>query len=282
MALQGGVIIIGSLLWDENNERPLWRTQRLNETAVRRVALPIRYGRFSDHRRAYTMVFSRLCYRHKQLGQGVIVPFSRPIESFSGLQQEVDALGKAEGLDSNWQWGAVGLLPGASCKCPANLLQQWTQYFRARTAHYEAFAGHTRTEQPTISRDGFLNLRWPLSGKAADRFDFLLATPTKARIENQPSLRRYPNSTEIAKSLPADTTDYFINNFLRGIRTQQDAAIWRTVARVQPRFAAEWPQISDELEVFLNASTTPARGPRSGSATPRTRLCPPKPTLPRP
>jgi len=190
------------------------------------------------------MVFSRLCYRHKQLGQGVIVPFSRPIESFNDLQQEVDSLGRAERLDSNWQWGAVGLLTRASCKCPANLLQQWTQYFRARSAHYEAFAGHTRSEQPTISRDGFLNLRWPLSGKDADRFDFLLATPTKARIEIQPRPRRYPNSTEIATFLPADKTNYFINNVLCGIRTQQDAAIWKIVARVQPRFAAKWPQIA--------------------------------------
>jgi hypothetical protein len=244
MALQAGVLIIGSLLWDEKKERPRWRTQRLNEAAAKPVAVPIRYGRFSGNRQAYTMVFSKLCYRHTQLGQAVIVPFLTPIESFDELQQEVEFLATAEGLEGNWEWGAVGLLIRRSSRLPANLLKQWTDYFTQRSAHYEAFAGHTRSERPTISQDGFLNLRWPISGKDAGRYDFLLATPTKARIETQHNLKRYPNPKEIATLVPTDKTNYFINNVLRGIRTSQDSSIWNIVMRDQPKFAAKWPQIA--------------------------------------
>src|SRR5260370_2575590 len=129
MALQAGVLIIGSLLWDQKKKRPRWRTQRLNEAAAKPVAVPIRYGRFSDNRQAYTMVFSKLCYRHTHLGQAVIVPFLTPIESFDGLQQEVDFLATAEGLDGNWEWGAVGLLIRRSSSLPPNLLPQCTHYF---------------------------------------------------------------------------------------------------------------------------------------------------------
>jgi len=190
------------------------------------------------------MVFSKLCYRHKRLGQGVIVPFLRPTESFDGLQQEVDFLARAEGLGSSWEWGAVGLLARAPSKFPGNLLQEWARYFKAMSPQYEGFAGHTRSEQPIITRDGLLTLRWPLSIKDADKFDFLLGTPTKARMDNRPRLKRYPNPAEIAKFLLTDKTNYFIKNALRGIRTPKDEAIWKTLTRIQPRFAAKWPQIA--------------------------------------
>lgn len=48
--------------------------------------------------------------------------------------QEVARLATAKGLDNNWRWGTVGLLKRGS-KFPANLLQQWTEYFRERSTH---------------------------------------------------------------------------------------------------------------------------------------------------
>ena len=51
-----GVLIIGSLLWESNQQRVAWR-ERLDMGRPRHVRVPIRYGRFSERRRAYTMVF---------------------------------------------------------------------------------------------------------------------------------------------------------------------------------------------------------------------------------
>lgn len=248
MTFQAGVLIIGSLLWDGHKGRSQWRTQRLNEQGVKHVDVPIRYGRFSEQRNAYTMVFSRLCYRHSQLGRGVIVPFAGPIESFDDLRREAECLADAEGLDDRWNWGAVGLLKRPSSKVPVNILEQWTGYFKERSSRYQAFAGHTSSEPPTISKEGFLNLRWPLSAEDAVQYDFLLATPTKARVYEQPNLKRYPHAREIATLLPTDRTKYFINNVLHDIRTSQDSSIWKAMTMLHPKFAAGLPQIARSFD----------------------------------
>jgi hypothetical protein len=70
------------------------------------------------------MVFSRLCYRHTELGEGVVVPFARSIATFDDLRDEVEQLAKAEGMNGNWDWGAVGLLKNASSEFPPDFLQQ--------------------------------------------------------------------------------------------------------------------------------------------------------------
>jgi hypothetical protein len=85
MALQGGVLIIGSLLWHGDDGRTQWRMQRLNENSAKTVAVPICYGRYSTKRDAY-----RLCYRHKELGQRVVVPFARAIATFDDLSHEAE------------------------------------------------------------------------------------------------------------------------------------------------------------------------------------------------
>lgn len=55
MPLTAGVLIIGSLLWDSEKERPAWRAARLDVAGAQTVTAPIRYGRLSESR--YTMVF---------------------------------------------------------------------------------------------------------------------------------------------------------------------------------------------------------------------------------
>ena len=56
-----GVLIIGSLYWDEKEHRETWRRDRLVDLGdATRVHVPIRYGRLSRKRGCtYTMVFSR-------------------------------------------------------------------------------------------------------------------------------------------------------------------------------------------------------------------------------
>ncbi len=247
MTFQAGVLIIGSLLWDENRGRPQWRAQRLNEKGVTPVPVPIRYGRFSDQRHAYTMVFSRLCCRRKQLGRGVVVPFAKPIKSFDDLLGEAKCLADAEGLGDRWKWGAVGLLKNPASKLPVSFSEKWAKYFKEKASLYQGFAGQTRGEEPVINREGFLCLSWPFTGEDRIQYDLLVATPTKPRMHNLSSLRRYPRATEIAAFVPADKTNYLINNILHGIRTSQDPSIWKSVTKLHSEFAAKWPQIASSL-----------------------------------
>lgn len=89
MKLKGGVIIIGSLLWDDKNKRKNWRKGHLNCDEAFRVELPIRYGRYSkDRRKEYTMVFSKDCQKNKKRsGTGWIFPLKKEIDSFDELKE---------------------------------------------------------------------------------------------------------------------------------------------------------------------------------------------------
>lgn len=53
-----GVLIIGSLYWDDDKpHREEWRRDRLRMDNRQYVKVPIRYGRYSETRKGYTMVF---------------------------------------------------------------------------------------------------------------------------------------------------------------------------------------------------------------------------------
>jgi hypothetical protein len=59
--LNTGILIIGSLLWDSEDNRPAWRDARLDIASAEAVTAPIRYGRLSGKKRGrtYTPSFSR-------------------------------------------------------------------------------------------------------------------------------------------------------------------------------------------------------------------------------
>jgi len=175
------------------------------------------------------------------------VPFAKPIKSFDDLLGEAECLADAEGLGSSWEWGAVGLLKNPASKLPVSFSEEWTKYFKGKASLYEGFAGQTRSEEPVINREGFLCLSWPFTGEDRIRYDLLIATPTKARIHDQPNLKRYPRAREIATLVPTDKTNYLINNILHGIRTSQDPSIWKSVTKLHSEFAAKWPQIASSL-----------------------------------
>jgi hypothetical protein len=119
MNYKGGVIIIGSLLWD-NARRHEWRTSSL-ESLENKIAVParIRYGRESDTRRhTHTMIFSN--HSTTGLGRGYVIAFKQSIENKEILKEQAIALAKAEGIWTERlpylakDWGAVGLL--AACR----------------------------------------------------------------------------------------------------------------------------------------------------------------------
>ena len=75
-----GVIIIGSLLWQQTDKRKKWRRQ-LTISEKKNVDLPIRYGRQSSKnwQKTYTMVFSNNINHTATMGKGFVVPIKNKI-----------------------------------------------------------------------------------------------------------------------------------------------------------------------------------------------------------
>ena len=112
--MKGGVIIIGSLLWDNNlYEREVW-WEKLDFNNKVKVLLPIRYGRSSSANRknTYSMVFSTILEDTNRLGSGYFIPFKNDISTEKEFIAEIKQFGKVEGFKGNRiaaNWGAVCL-----------------------------------------------------------------------------------------------------------------------------------------------------------------------------
>jgi hypothetical protein len=230
-----GIMIIGSLLWD-NNEREQWRTQRLDMDAAMLISVPIRYGRLSTGKKRYgqyTMTFS--C----SAGAGVayVVPCRKPVRNAEDLFEEAGALALAEGFDNahEWpSWGAVGLLVRDS-DAASDISILWSKHFNERADAARAVQRTCASEEaPQIDNHGFLRVGWPQELEHGEpvAFDLLLATA------NEPSIARgqYAGPAEIAESLveTAHKADYFCANVLSGIRTFEDLQIWGALKRLNP------------------------------------------------
>jgi hypothetical protein len=248
LKLRAGVLILGSLLWD-NADRENWR-RRLDMTAATRVRLPIRYGRRSGSRSCtHTMVLSKLCYRHRELGVGYVTPCRTLIGSADDLLQETHALAAAEGL-SRWTWGAVGVLTNPDSKVATEILAVWKRHATGQLAQCRLFTHHPKSERPVLCQDGILRMRWPRladTGAPAD-FDLLLATPTALN-----SAGSYPTVKEIGETFATqDYPTYFVENVRHGVRTAQDAAIWKTALRLKPEWAVKYEDVTTALGAQVN------------------------------
>jgi len=226
MPLTAGVLIIGSLLWDES--RQAWRNARLDMTTVKNVTAPIRYGRLSSSRgNTYTMVFSRLC----QTGHAKAIRCSRGVSTGADLIAEAEALWKAEQSDAPAGriaagWGCVALLCHPERKVPKSLLGAWADRV-AREPNYGQVS-QTQTEGRLIGDDGLLKIDWPrlVEGGAPVDVDLLLVTANDPRI-NASSLK-YPDVGMITNAWNAaanKNAEYFWRNTENGIRTFQDDEI---------------------------------------------------------
>jgi hypothetical protein len=229
MKLKGGVIVIGSLLWDEEPIRTKWRAvcfNSLNEKVP--VPVPIRYGRQSSTRSdTYTMIFSN--NESTKLGQAYILEFKEEIKSYRVLERQAFALGAAEGLwtiespSINKRWGTVGLLlnPALSVKDKTSselITNRWARLYE----QYQLTFDHSlykidKEEKPVIDQRGFLQLPWM---PEMDNFDLLLATPVV------PNPKRILASDEIARQMVDNGyRTYYDNNIANGIQTHQDGGI---------------------------------------------------------
>ena len=225
--LNAGILIIGSLLWDLEKERPAWRGARLNMGLAHTVTAPIRYGRRSESRgNSYTMVFSRLC----PPGWAKLVPCSHTISTAQDLIAEAEFLWKAEQPDAEAHkiastWGCVAVLRNPESEIPQNLLTEWAN--RVKLEPNYGRVTQNDAEGVLVGRkDGLLRIEWPrlADGRAAD-FDLLLATANDPRIKA--SSPKYPTVQMIAEAWnrAGEHVGYFWKNADNGIQTFEDEEI---------------------------------------------------------
>lgn len=222
--MRGGILIIGSLLWDQRRERDEWRQARLRIDEAVYVKVPIGYGRRSESRgNTFTMTF----VLDGPLGQGVLVPCRATIADVAALVAEAEALWKAEQLGASAgsigaSWGCVGVLFRAQ-PVPEDWLRAWADHFRA-----------TASPVSPVGEDGVLRISWPMTvadGTAAD-VDVILATATKAEST-------HPVAGDVADAwLGQDRGHerYFFENVRHGIRSPEDGLVWKRIEEGRPRW----------------------------------------------
>ena len=133
--MRGGVLIVGSLAWDQSDLRRRWRESRLSMHDRLRVRAPIRYGRRSKSRdNTYTMVFSADCFQDRiATGVGLAVPFARQVTAEEDLIEEATELWRVESNDASGSgalsasWGSVALLVNPENPNVRPLLPAWAR-----------------------------------------------------------------------------------------------------------------------------------------------------------
>ena len=230
-----GLLIIGSLYWDDRTHRKEWRDDRLEMDSEKHIGVkvPIRYGRRSRSRGcSYTMVFSMDLVRQKKFGQAIVVPCKTPVHSDKDLIEEARRLWAAESKKKETDckstcagWGRVGLLKHPHRAIPSDVVSGWTQHVSGEGC-YSKCMKTTKDEKPVVDRSGFMKIPWPKSGDGIDlELDALLATATN------PTICRgvYPSAQQIADAWDTpdgrNNIDYFCKNKAHGIKTFQDVEI---------------------------------------------------------
>jgi hypothetical protein len=231
ISLKGGVLIIGSLLWDKNKEkdkyqqRETWRNECLKIEDKITVPAPIRYGRISGEKRGYTytMVFSGECNSEDKRGSAFFVPFKNNPINIDDLKIQVTELIKAErnkksiGDKFYWNWGAavIALNPKLSEDSKKTIKEFWVKHYDNGFNPDDYKVG----QEPTIwdNDRGVLSFLW-LSDELKE-YDFFIATATKPEKE-------YPTVKKITdRMIVNEHYEYFCKNRKFGITTFQDEEI---------------------------------------------------------
>lgn len=221
--LKGGVLMIGSLFWD-NGLRNKWRLEHLSMQEAAHVFAPIRYGRLSSSRKCtYTMILLQTCSAEKQ-GAAILAPFRKPIISCNDIRDQAQALWQAEGGLAgriSGSWGSVGLLVNPAAAFPAQFKEEWGALHTNQRTKPSFPDQHDNTS--VLGANGQLLLDWlriSPTGEPVD-LDFILATVTVPEIT-------LPSAQTIAERMRGSGyREYFDRNRDAGIKTFQDDEILR-------------------------------------------------------
>lgn len=243
ISLNGGVIIIGSLFWEDHLDfklkndfiRQTWRNQNLNVKGKISIPLPIRYGRISRTRfNTYTMIFCNSVDTDQS--RGLIVPLLKKIKSFEELNIQAIALAIAEGIykkNNNRRitasWGTVGILINPKLEqCLPSVYSYIVDKWICLYSDYQnTFCNENFTVSnvaPVIDQNGFLQIKWE---EEFNDFDFLFAATTA------PYPRRLISEDQVTSAIlqsknevyPDGYSEYFYRNRAEGIVTGQDERI---------------------------------------------------------
>ncbi len=240
--IQGAVLMIGSLFWEDStnciplresrnlaNKRSQWREDQLEMSKSNLITLHIRYGRKSSSRHCtYTMACSNLV---EEKGKGYCVPYKHRIdvtENFNQIYCQALELAKVEGISKNEQnklvkkWGSVGLKLSPKFKMDnpnqsKQIEEYWSQYYELINNDLYRIG---ENEESSISKEGILNFE--IEEEEIQGLDYFLATPVS------PNVKSYPDAEEIANAMNSTREQYFtyfLENYQCGIRTKDDAEI---------------------------------------------------------
>lgn len=227
--LKGGVIIIGSLLWQEYLHKPGdkirldWRKNYLDLENKIQAKVPIRYGRVSTKsgNGIITMVFSNKMKR--KLGFAYVVPLNRRVQGADEMLAICNGLCAAEGMKDRFHttWGVLGYMINKS-RLEKDIVKSIKKIFNEKIIEpLDTSAYKVGRERSCISKTLELTIPWiaAVSGhdqSKMDEFDFLLGAAT------QPTSPQ-PNIQEIARLIKSDNDRrYFLNNIKNGILTHED------------------------------------------------------------
>lgn len=233
-SLKGGILIIGSLLWQDyldkadDNIRQKWRAEYLDMDKKIMVRAPIRYGRLSKKDNIFTMIFSKSVSK-KKYGTGYFIPLKNSnVKSEKEMFNEAIALSNSEGMKGEFVagWGALGILFNEQ-KIDIQLKKKLTIAWQEKILQTKKFDYKSykllKKEPPCIKPNGLLNFDWvlPVDKRQIDllnSYDFILATAT------QPT--EYPTIKKLSENVRNDNKRfYFIENYKNGITTFQDISI---------------------------------------------------------
>lgn len=229
--MRAGVLIAGSLIWDEHPLRARWRATRLSVEDKRRVQAPLRYGRLSTSRSdTYTMVFSAECVEDGLgTGVGLAVPFKRAPESVADLACEATELWRVERKSESEgrgvmsaSWGSVGLLVRPDSQNEEDIRAAWADLVK-QSPKYGTLTSATGEPLAVERASGLAAFAWSALGPDVGDLDVLIFTATKATITNG----EYPSLAAIAQAWRAAPLEarYFKRNRDWGITTQQDSKL---------------------------------------------------------
>lgn len=235
MELKGGVLIIGSLFWqDDQGKEPYarrnWRNEKLSFNERLHVLAPIRYGRTSE-KGTITMVLSKDVELKTELGTAYVIPFNSEIKSLEEIQIQARCLSKVEGscdekiVKGKNNWCVIGILlnPLIKDELKNEILNYWNRLILDEGGfnHLEYCIS---PESPVVSSNGEVIISWirtvdPNLQKEFDKFDFIMATCTK------PDIISYPTVEVLKENIKNDPRKYFYNNIQNGINTFSDRKV---------------------------------------------------------
>ncbi|HET8866521.1 MAG TPA: hypothetical protein VFM80_12570 [Gracilimonas sp.] len=229
--LNSGVLMLGSLLWDNTKGRKAWREHYFGENFypnIIDVKVPIRYGRFSQIRGCPTMVLSSEYWKEEKYGTAKFVPFKNQEFQFSELICAARDLSSAEGSSSRefikggtTKWCILTCWLNYNMENKESFVDKWSErYFPTLTNELiESFKMNSEDES-LINERGCLKMDWP---ELLTTYDVVLATQTKPR-KSECCHCNYLKPNELAEQI-FSKPEYFIKNRLNGITTFDDDLI---------------------------------------------------------